>query len=38
MFERIKKWYMMNLWTETQVMQAVEKGVITQQQAEEILN
>lgn len=37
MFEKIKKWYYMGLWTEEQVHKAVEKGVITEKQAAEIL-
>jgi len=38
MFEKIKRWYEMGLWTAEMVRQAVEKGVITQEQAEEILS
>ena len=38
MFEKIKKWYRMGLWTEAMVKNAVKKGVITEAQAEEILN
>lgn len=37
MFERIKKWYLQKLWTEQMVLKAAEKGVLTQQEAEEIL-
>lgn len=37
MFEKIKKWYAMGLWTAAMVRQAAEKGIITQEQAEEIL-
>ena len=36
MFERIKKWYKMGLWTEAMVQDAVEKKVITAEQAKEI--
>lgn len=38
MFEKIKKWYHMGLWTEAMVKNAVKKGVVTEAQAEEILN
>ena len=37
MYEKIKKWYYMGLWTEEMVMNAVIKGVITEEQAKEIL-
>ena len=37
MFEKIRKWYYMGLWTAEQVEKAVEKGVITEEQAAEIL-
>lgn len=36
MFEKIKKWYEMGLWNAAQVQQAVDKNIITQQQADEI--
>ena len=36
MFEKIKKWYNQGLWTKEKVAQAVEKGVITAEQYEEI--
>jgi len=36
MFERIKKWHEHGLWSAAMVMQAVEKGIITPQQYEEI--
>lgn len=38
MYKKIKKWYDMGLWTETMVLQAAEKGIITQEQAEEIIH
>ena len=38
MFEKIKKWYYMGLWSAEQVQKAAEKGVITEQQTVEILN
>ena len=38
MFKKIKKWYEQGLWTEEMVQNAVDKGVITQEQAAEILN
>lgn len=37
MFEKIKKWYNQGLWTEDMVRNAVEKGIITQEQAQEIM-
>ncbi|MDD3428433.1 MAG: XkdX family protein [Oscillospiraceae bacterium] len=36
MFEKIKKFYNLGLWTGVQVQQAVTKGIITQAQAHEI--
>ena len=36
MFESIKKWYAMGLWSDAQVRQAVIKGVITEAQYKEI--
>ena len=37
MFEKIKKWYSMGLWTEEMVRNAVDKGVITEEEYNEIL-
>lgn len=37
MYEKIKKWYGMKLWSENMVWDAVKKGVLTQQEANEIL-
>ena len=37
MFEKIKKWYEMGLWGDEQVRSAAEKGLLTPQQATEIL-
>lgn len=37
MFEKIKRFYILKLWDETMVLNAVGKGVITQEQASEIL-
>ena len=37
MKEKIARWYGQGLWTEDMVHQAVEKGVITEAEAEEIL-
>lgn len=37
MYEKIKLWYKQDLWTDEMVLQAVEKGVITQEQADEIM-
>lgn len=36
MFEKIKKWYELGLWTETMVENAVTKRVITQDEADSI--
>lgn len=37
MYEKIKKWYEQGLWTAEMVQNAVEKGVITQDQCDEII-
>ena len=37
MFEKIKKWYKQGLWTEKMVRNALEKGVLTEEQVNEIL-
>ena len=37
MFEKIKKWYKHGLWTAQMVQNAVKKGVLTADEAEEIL-
>lgn len=36
MFERIKKWYSMGLWTEEMVRNAVRKNIITEEEFLEI--
>lgn len=36
MFERIKKWYSMGLWTEEMVRNAVVKDIITEEEFSEI--
>lgn len=36
MYEKIKRWYAQGLWTAAMVQNAVNKGVITQEQYEEI--
>lgn len=38
MYERIKKWYKQGLWTEAMVRNAVAKGIITEEQATDIIN
>lgn len=38
MFEKIKKWYKQGLWTEKMVQNALNKGVITEDQMNEILS
>lgn len=37
MKDKIAKWYAQGLWTEDMVREAVDKGVITEAEAEEIL-
>lgn len=37
MYERIKKWYSMGLWTEEMVGNAVEKDIITEEEYNEIV-
>lgn len=36
MYEKIHKWYQQGLWKERQVRQAVEKGLLTEQECETI--
>lgn len=38
MFEKIKKFYDMGLWTKEMVEDAVLKGVITKEESKKILN
>lgn len=38
MFEKIKKWYIQGLWTSAMVQNAITKGVLTEEQAKEILS
>lgn len=37
MKEKIAKWYKQGLWTEEMVMNAVKKGILTADEADEIL-
>ena len=37
MFEKIKKWFKQGLWTKAMVQMAVNKGIITSEEATEIL-
>ena len=37
MFEKIKKWYKQGLWSADKVQTAADKGIITPEQAVEIL-
>lgn len=37
MFEKIKKWYKQGLWTAVMVHNAANKGILTAEQAFEIL-
>lgn len=36
MYEKIKRWYKQGLWKELQVRQAVEKGLLTEQEYQTI--
>lgn len=38
MYEKIKKWYVQGLWTEAMVMNAVKKGILTEEEAAKILS
>lgn len=38
MFEKIKRFYSLGLWSEAMVNNAVAKGIITQAEADTILN
>lgn len=38
MVEKIKKWYKQGLWSTEQVQKAVDKGILTAEQAAEILD
>ena len=38
MFEKIKRWYNQGLWNEKMVHDALDKGVITEEQYNEILD
>lgn len=38
MYEKIKNWYRDGRWTKAQVSMAVTKGVITQEQYDDIVN
>lgn len=37
MFERIKKWYTLGLWTEKMVKEAAEKGLLTEAEVQTVL-
>ena len=37
MFEKIKKWYKQGLWNENMVHNALEKGILNEEQVCEIL-
>ena len=37
MYEKIKRWYQQGLWTAQMVQNAVKKGVLTAEEAAEIL-
>ena len=37
MFEKIKKWYKQGLWSESMVYNALEKGILNEEQVYEIL-
>ena len=37
MYDKIKYWYINDMWDEKNVLDAVEKGIITEEEAKEIL-
>ena len=37
MYEKIKKWYKQGLWSAEMVLNAVKKGILTENEAAEIL-
>ena len=37
MFERVKKWYLLGLWSEKMVEEAVQKGLLTMKEKDSIL-
>lgn len=37
MYERIARWYTLGLWSQSMVAMALEKGLLTRQQYENIL-
>lgn len=38
MYEKIKKWYKQGLWSADMVRNAVDKGILTEDEASEILS
>jgi hypothetical protein len=38
MYEKIKKWYRQGLWTEEMIKNASNKGIITEEEFNEIIN
>lgn len=38
MYDKIKYWYESGLWTAEKVKQAADKGIITQDEADSIIN
>lgn len=38
MFEKIKKWYKQGLWTKEMVNKAVEKGILSKEEAAEVMS
>lgn len=38
MKEKIAKWYKLGLWTSKMVLDAVDKGLLTKTEADEIIN
>lgn len=37
MFERINKWYKQGLWSADMVQKAIDKGILTEDEAKQIL-
>lgn len=38
MFDKINKWYKQGLWTQQMVLNAVAKNIITEEEANKVLN
>lgn len=38
MYKKIKKWYTMGLWTKAMIQKAVQKNVLTEKEAADIIS